>query len=78
MGFSIGHLLVILLIVMVVFGTKRVGTIGTDLGKAIKGFKDALREGEEIVPGVTKPASPEIARLIDTGTTGKDKENMPG
>jgi sec-independent protein translocase protein TatA len=78
MGFSIGHLLVILLIVMVVFGTKRVGTIGTDLGKAIKGFKDALREGEESEPGVTKPASPEIARLIDTGTTGKDKENMPG
>jgi sec-independent protein translocase protein TatA len=78
MGFSIGHLLVILLIVMVVFGTKRMGTIGTDLGKAIKGFKDALREGEESGPAVTRPGNPGNTRLIDTGTPGRDKDNMPG
>jgi Sec-independent protein translocase protein TatA len=54
------------------------GTIGTDLGKAIKGFKDALREGEESGPAVTRPGNPGNTRLIDTGTTGRDKDNMPG
>jgi sec-independent protein translocase protein TatA len=39
-------LLVILAIVLVVFGTKRLRTIGSDLGAAVKGFKDAMNEGE--------------------------------
>jgi sec-independent protein translocase protein TatA len=77
MGFSIWHLLMILLIVTVVFGTKRLGAIGTDLGKAIKGFKDALREGEEGEPGVTKPGGTETTKLIDSGTNGSDAHNTP-
>jgi sec-independent protein translocase protein TatA len=47
MGFSIPHLLVVLAIAMVVFGTKKLKNIGSDLGGAIKGFKDAMKEGEE-------------------------------
>ena len=39
-------LLVILAIALVVFGTKRLRTIGSDLGAAVKGFKDAMSEGE--------------------------------
>ncbi|MDE2304231.1 MAG: Sec-independent protein translocase subunit TatA [Gammaproteobacteria bacterium] len=39
-------LLVILAIALVVFGTKRLRTIGSDLGAAVKGFKDAMNEGE--------------------------------
>jgi sec-independent protein translocase protein TatA len=77
MGFSIWHLLMILLIVMVVFGTKRLGSIGSDLGMAIKGFKDALREGEAAEPDVTKPENTETTRLIDTGANGSDGENTP-
>jgi sec-independent protein translocase protein TatA len=73
MGFSIWHLLMILLIVTVVFGTKRLGTIGSDLGKAIKGFKDALREGEEGEPGATQPGNMETSRLIDGGTNGRNR-----
>jgi len=46
MGFSIPHLLVVLAIVMVVFGTKRLRHLGSDLGGAIKGFRDAMSEGE--------------------------------
>jgi sec-independent protein translocase protein TatA len=39
-------LLVILAIALVVFGTKRLRTIGSDLGAAVKGFKQAMNEGE--------------------------------
>ncbi len=39
-------LLVILMIALVIFGTKRLRSIGTDLGAAVKGFKQAMNEGE--------------------------------
>jgi sec-independent protein translocase protein TatA len=45
-GIGIGELLLILIIVLVLFGTKRLGSIGADLGNAIKGFKNSMREGE--------------------------------
>ncbi|MFI3119114.1 MAG: Sec-independent protein translocase subunit TatA [Methylococcaceae bacterium] len=44
MGFSVTHLLVVLAIVTVVFGTKRLRNIGTDLGGAIQGFRTAMTE----------------------------------
>lgn len=47
MGLSIPHLLVVLAIVMLVFGTKRLKSVGSDLGDAIKGFRNAVKEGEE-------------------------------
>lgn len=47
MGISIWQLLIILAIVLVLFGAKRLRTIGTDLGGAVKGFRTAMREGEE-------------------------------
>jgi len=47
MGFSIPHLLMVLAIVILVFGTRRLKTVGSDLGEAIRGFRSAVREGEE-------------------------------
>ena len=47
MGLSIPHLLVVLAIVVLLFGTKRLRTLGSDLGDAIKGFRKAVKEGEE-------------------------------
>ena len=44
--FSPKHLLIILLVVLVVFGTKKLRTIGSDLGQAVRGFKDSMKEGE--------------------------------
>lgn len=44
---SIGHWLVVLLVVLVVFGTKRLRNVGTDLGAAIKGFKQGMAEGSD-------------------------------
>jgi sec-independent protein translocase protein TatA len=43
---SIWHWLIVLLIVALVFGTKKLRNIGTDLGGAVKGFKDGMRESE--------------------------------
>ena len=42
---SIWHWLIVLLIVMLVFGTKKLRNIGQDLGGAVKGFKDGMKEG---------------------------------
>ena len=47
MGIGIKELLVILLIVALVFGTKKLKSLGGDLGSAIKSFRDAFREGED-------------------------------
>ena len=49
-SFSIWHWLIVLVIVMLVFGTKKLGNIGEDLGKAVKGFKDGVKGEEEKKP----------------------------
>jgi sec-independent protein translocase protein TatA len=44
---SIWHWLIVLLIAVLIFGTKRLGSIGTDLGSAVKGFRKAMSDAEE-------------------------------
>ena len=44
-SFSIWHWLIVLLIVVVVFGTKKLRNMGSDLGGAVKGFKDGMKDG---------------------------------
>ncbi|MCX7960035.1 MAG: Sec-independent protein translocase subunit TatA [Burkholderiales bacterium] len=43
--FSIWHWLIVLVIIMLIFGTKKLRNIGADLGSAVRGFKEGLREG---------------------------------
>ena len=45
-SFSIWHWLIVLAIVLVIFGTKKLRNIGGDVGGAVKSFKDAMKEGE--------------------------------
>ena len=45
-SFSIWHWLIVLVIVMLVFGTKKLRNIGSDLGGAVKGFKEGMKEGD--------------------------------
>lgn len=52
-SFSIWHWLIVLLIVVLVFGTKKLKNIGSDLGGAVKGFKDGMRDGS-----AGEPAAP--------------------
>lgn len=58
-SFSIWHWLIVLLIVVLVFGTKKLRNIGEDLGGAVKGFKQGMRDGAEEKP-VEKIASAEL------------------
>lgn len=49
-GISIWQLLIVLVIVLLLFGTKRLKNIGSDLGGAIKGFRKSMAEGEKEEP----------------------------
>lgn len=46
-GLGIRELVIILLVVLVVFGAKKLRTVGSDLGQAVRGFKKAVNEGEQ-------------------------------
>jgi sec-independent protein translocase protein TatA len=46
-GISIWQLLIVLAIVLLLFGSKRLGSLGSDLGSAIKGFRQSLNNAEE-------------------------------
>ncbi|MBB5608205.1 sec-independent protein translocase protein TatA [Janthinobacterium sp. S3M3] len=73
---SIWHWLIVLVIVMLVFGTKKLGNIGGDIGKAVKGFKDGVKGEEETPPANTPPATPsQVAdkTTIDVDTKEKSK-----
>ena len=55
-SFSVWHGLIVLLIVVLVFGTKKLKNLGGDLGGAVKGFKDGMRDGAAAPED--KPAAP--------------------
>ncbi|HRP25131.1 MAG TPA: Sec-independent protein translocase subunit TatA [Thauera sp.] len=50
-SFSIWHWLIVLVIVLLVFGTKKLRNIGSDLGGAVKGFKEGMKEGDATAAG---------------------------
>jgi sec-independent protein translocase protein TatA len=60
-SFSIWHWLIVLLIVVMIFGTKKLKNIGQDLGGAVKGFKDGMKDGS---------AAPEEKPEAPTQVTG--------
>jgi len=49
-SFSIWHWLIVLVVVVLIFGTKKLKNVGSDLGAAVKGFKDGVKGGSEGVP----------------------------
>lgn len=55
-SFSIWHWLIVLLIVVMVFGTKKLKNMGSDLGGAVKGFKDGMKEGGQSPDETVAPA----------------------
>ena len=64
-AFTIWHWLIVLLVVVLVFGTKKLRNIGEDLGSAVKGFKEGIKEEEK---DADKPAE----RVIEGEATRKD------
>ncbi len=68
MGIGVTELLVILAIVALLFGTKKLRSLGSDLGEALRSFRKAMSEPEE-----TKAENkPDQARIIEGGTSSRD------
>jgi sec-independent protein translocase protein TatA len=59
---SIWHWLIVLLVVILVFGTKKLRNLGSDLGGAVKGFKEGMKSAEEETPPAAQQTS---ARTIE-------------
>ena len=60
-SFSIWHWLIVLLIVVMVFGTKKLKNIGGDLGGAVKGFKDGIKDGGASADEKTETTTSKVA-----------------
>jgi sec-independent protein translocase protein TatA len=73
-GISVWQLLILLLIVVLVFGTKRLRNIGSDLGSAVKGFRKGM-EDEDAAPEEPEKISSEP--LASTNVEQSEKENSP-
>jgi sec-independent protein translocase protein TatA len=61
--FSIWHWLIVLVIVMLIFGTNKLRNMGTDLGAAVRGFKEGMREGEAAKES-SRDAPPQLAAKV--------------
>jgi len=73
-SFSIWHWLIVLVIVALIFGTKKLGNMGADLGKAVKGFKDGVKgEEERAAEAQQQPVQPQAQSTIDVHAKEKDK-----
>jgi sec-independent protein translocase protein TatA len=71
-SFSIWHWLIVLLVVVLIFGTKKLRNIGQDLGGAVKGFKEGMK-GAEDAAAADKPAEPsQIAGRTIEGEVKKE------
>lgn len=57
---SIWHWLIVLVIIMLIFGTKKLRNIGSDLGGAVRGFKEGVKEGTEQAAADTQKAAKTI------------------
>ena len=67
-SFSIWHWLIVLLVVILIFGTKKLRNLGTDLGGAVKGFKDGMKTEED----KNKPEIPPSAGTTIEGEVRKE------
>jgi sec-independent protein translocase protein TatA len=72
MGISIWQLLILLAVVILIFGTKKLKNVGGDLGSAIKGFKSAVKDGEADDKQQNKVAQDSNEASSDTETVKKE------
>ena len=64
MGLSTTHLIIFLVIVVLVFGTKKLKSIGSDLGSAVKGFKDGVKDGDKNAEATAAAAAAPAAQVV--------------
>jgi len=73
-GISIWQLLIVLVIVIAIFGTKKLRTLGSDVGSAVKGFRSAMNEAEEAKDELTDKSG-EDANFENTPAEENRKDN---
>ena len=73
-SFSIWHWVIVLLIVVMVFGTKKLRNMGSDLGGAVKGFKDGMKDGGTTAPDEKSAAAAQVANA--TAAPAADKTTI--
>jgi sec-independent protein translocase protein TatA len=66
-GLSIWHWGIVLLIVVLVFGTKKLKNMGSDLGGAVKGFKDGMKTGSETAADKPEGVAGQVSNTTGTG-----------
>jgi sec-independent protein translocase protein TatA len=76
-GLSIWHWLIVLLVVVLIFGTKKLRTIGQDLGGAVKGFKDGVK-GAEAEADAAKAAAAPAQQIPGTTIEGEARKEKSG
>ena len=76
-SFSVWHWLIVLLIVVLVFGTKKLKNIGTDLGGAVKGFKDGIKDGSDSAASTTTTNAQQVGQtpVTDKATIDVEAKN---
>ncbi len=74
-SFSIWHWLIVLVVVLLIFGTKKLGNMGSDLGKAVKGFKDGIK-GDEDKPAASGAAPSQVADKSTIDVEVKEKSKI--
>lgn len=74
MGISIWQLLIILLIILLLFGAKRLRNVGGDLGAAIKSFRSAVKEGEDDSSDKSAKLNKQDDDVIEGEVTSKEKD----
>ena len=72
-GLSIWHWLIVLLVVVLIFGTKKLRNIGQDLGGAVKGFKEGMK-GADVEADAAKAAQAPPEKLAGTTIEGEVKK----
>ena len=74
MGIGIKELLIILVVVLLIFGTKKLKNIGSDLGGAVRGFKKAMNEDPEEQPSKLQPPPARDAEFPEVAANEKQKD----
>jgi sec-independent protein translocase protein TatA len=72
-SFSIWHWLIVLVVVLLIFGTKKLRNMGSDLGGAVKGFKDGMKEGSADAQGKVDDAAKRVAAGETIDVQAKEK-----
>lgn len=76
-SFSIWHWLIVLLIVVMVFGTKKLKGLGSDLGGAVKGFKDGMKDGGSSAQAADEAGKAPAAQVANqTAAPAEDKNTI--